>query len=412
MSNATTSITVTPTAADANATIKVNTVTVASGSASASIPLVVGANPVNVVVTAQDGTTIQTYAITVNRASPAQSNNAALSNLVVSAGTLTPSFVSTTLSYSDAVSNATASINVTPTTADANATRHRERQRSHGRRRGADYAASSGSNPITIVVTAQDGTTTQTYTINVDRASPAQSNNAALSSLVVSGGHADPVVRRRHVELRRRGIERDTSITITPTTADANATIKVDSNATVASGSASSPIALAVGSNPVNVTVTAQNGTTTQTYTINVTRAGVGGHDVQRHQCDRHRHRQRDVVGRRCGVFDRIGVAGHAAGRAAVERDVPGWPVPVQRQRLHRLDHHDRQFPDGLHRRREVLEIRSDVGTAERALVHARRGQQRFAGRVTPRHSPSPTADSATTISPPTAPSSMRADRA
>ena len=72
VSNTTTSITLTPTLADATASVKVNGVAVASGSASAAIPLTVGNNTIATVVTAQDGTTTQTYTLTVNRAQAAQ----------------------------------------------------------------------------------------------------------------------------------------------------------------------------------------------------------------------------------------------------------------------------------------------------------------------------------------------------
>ncbi|MEO6980821.1 MAG: cadherin-like beta sandwich domain-containing protein, partial [Mucilaginibacter sp.] len=79
VSNATASITITPTASAAGATIKVNGTTVASGSASAALPLVVGQNVINTVVTAQDGVTTKTYKVTVTRIS----NNAVLSSLKV-----------------------------------------------------------------------------------------------------------------------------------------------------------------------------------------------------------------------------------------------------------------------------------------------------------------------------------------
>ena len=63
------SLTVTPTAADSNATIAVNDSAVASGSASEAIALTVGANTIQVVVTAEDGTKA-TYTITATRAGP------------------------------------------------------------------------------------------------------------------------------------------------------------------------------------------------------------------------------------------------------------------------------------------------------------------------------------------------------
>ncbi len=67
VSNAVSIITVTPTAAQANATIKVNTVTVTSGGATGSIALATGPNTISTVVTAQDGTTTNTYTATLTR---------------------------------------------------------------------------------------------------------------------------------------------------------------------------------------------------------------------------------------------------------------------------------------------------------------------------------------------------------
>jgi|GEM_PF-1533050 len=72
--NGTNSVTVTPVAADANATIEVKVnnggfAAVGSGSTSGALALNVGANTVNVQVTAPDGTTIKAYTVTVTRAS-------------------------------------------------------------------------------------------------------------------------------------------------------------------------------------------------------------------------------------------------------------------------------------------------------------------------------------------------------
>ncbi|MEI7772345.1 MAG: Ig-like domain repeat protein, partial [Chloroflexales bacterium] len=60
VANSVSSLTVTPTAAEAHATVTVNGAAVTSGSASGAISLSVGANPITVVVTAQDGTTTKT----------------------------------------------------------------------------------------------------------------------------------------------------------------------------------------------------------------------------------------------------------------------------------------------------------------------------------------------------------------
>lgn len=65
--NSTSSLTVTPTAQDATANITVNGAEVASGNASSAIPLSVGNNTINIVVTTKNGNT-KTYSIVVTRA--------------------------------------------------------------------------------------------------------------------------------------------------------------------------------------------------------------------------------------------------------------------------------------------------------------------------------------------------------
>ncbi len=64
---ATTSIRLTPVKAEANATITVNGTPVVSGNASGPIALAVGANAIETVVTAENGTTQKTYTVTVTR---------------------------------------------------------------------------------------------------------------------------------------------------------------------------------------------------------------------------------------------------------------------------------------------------------------------------------------------------------
>jgi hypothetical protein len=174
VTNVTTSVTVTPTRAEANATIQVRVnggayASVTSGSASSALSLNVGSNTIDVLVTAQDGTTTNSYSITVTRIS----NDATLSALTTTAGTLSPTFASGTISYTTAsVCNATTSVTVTPTRTEANAS-------IQVRVNGGAYAsvtsgsASSalslnvGSNTIDVLVTAQDGTTTNSYTLTV-----------------------------------------------------------------------------------------------------------------------------------------------------------------------------------------------------------------------------------------------------
>ena len=63
------------------------------------------------------------------------------------------------------------------------------------------------------------------------------------------------------------------SVTVTPTVNESNATVAVNGSG-VDSGTVSQAITLTVGqSTAVNVVVTAQDGVTTKTYTIGVTRS-------------------------------------------------------------------------------------------------------------------------------------------
>lgn len=264
--NATTSMTVTPTLSDVLASVKVNGVTVASGSPSSAIALAVGSNVITTVVTAQNGTTTKTYTITVTRAA---SNNANLSNLVPNSGTLTPAFAQATTAYTISVPNTTTSMTVTPTVADATATVKVNTVTVASGTPSSAIALAVGSNVITTVVTAQDGTTTKTYTITVTRAA---SNVTTLSNLVASAGALSPSFTALTTSYTVSVPNATTSTTVTPTLTDSNAVVRVN-GVIVSSGTASSAIALNVGANVITTLVTAQDGVSTRTYTITVTRA-------------------------------------------------------------------------------------------------------------------------------------------
>ncbi|RUT29017.1 hypothetical protein EJP77_16585 [Paenibacillus zeisoli] len=98
-----------------------------------------------------------------------RSANANLSGLTLDQGTLSPAFIPEGTSYNAAVAYPVSSIKVTPSTADSHAT---ITENGVGVASGHPSSAINlnvGNNVITIVVTAQDGTT-KTYTITVTRA--------------------------------------------------------------------------------------------------------------------------------------------------------------------------------------------------------------------------------------------------
>ena len=166
VTNSTTSITVTPTVTDPTSTIKVNGTPVTSGTASGSISLPVGSNSITTVVTAQDGVTTKTYTVTVTRA---PSEISTLFALVVSNGTLSPSFSPGTLGYTSNASSTTTSVTVTPTVTDPTSTvKVNGTTVASGSASAAISLGASSINTITVLVSAQNGINTSTYSVVVD----------------------------------------------------------------------------------------------------------------------------------------------------------------------------------------------------------------------------------------------------
>ncbi len=202
-------------------------------------------------------------------------SDTALSGLSISQGTLSPAFTSNNKNYTAIVANSASSIDITPEV------------RTSGYQSltvngvpAASGAASSvnlgvGENSIPVVVTAQDGTTA-TYTIVITREA-GLSNNATLSSLIISQGTLTPAFTPDNEDYTAMVANSVTSVDITPTAASpAYQGLTVNGTASV-SGTVST-VNLEVGENNIPVIVTAQDGTTA-TYTIVITRDADHSHD-------------------------------------------------------------------------------------------------------------------------------------
>jgi len=266
VSNATTSIAVTPSTADAHAMVTVNGTAVLSTARSAPIALSPGPNTLTTVVTAQDGVTTKTYTITVSRAT---TGGAALSNLFISNGTLSPAFNYLTTGYSATVSHATTSITVTPVAADITGTITVNGSAVASRTASAPISLAPGPNTITILVTAH-GKPNGTYTLTITRAQPLE--NASLANLHLSSGTLSPAFIYTNTGYTANVSNTTASIMVTPTAADPNATLKVN-RVSVGSGTASAPVSLGFGINTITVMVTTPDGTLNNTYTLTITRA-------------------------------------------------------------------------------------------------------------------------------------------
>ncbi|GIP23125.1 cadherin-like beta sandwich domain-containing protein [Paenibacillus sp. J22TS3] len=260
------SINVSPSLADSNATVTVNGSVVTSGAPTA-VNLNVGANEIKLVVTAQDGST-KTYTLTVTRAA---SSNAALDNISIDQGSLTPAFTPTNLNYSVALPNTASNLNLLLTKSDLNETLSVSGAVYHSESGSVvTYNASlrAGENPIRIVVTAQDGSL-NTYNINVTRESLA--SNADLSGLSLSEGELSPAFSSSKSSYTSYVPYRVSSLSVTASVYEPHASVKVNGEK-VDSGQASRALHLDVGMNLIQVIVTAQDATT-KTYSIAVTRA-------------------------------------------------------------------------------------------------------------------------------------------
>ncbi len=265
--NTISSATFTSTTQDPGATIKVNGVTVTSGMPSGSIAFAVGQTTINIVVTAIDGTTTQTYSITVTRPP--------LGNAILSSIKLTPASVLTntgtsgnTTTYTTTINSHTASITITPTAVDPDATITVNGVAVASGTASGAIIIGLGQSTINTVVTASDGVTTRNYSIITTKLS----YNAVLSSIKLTPASSltNTGTSGTTTTYTTTANSATASVKVTPTAVDPNATIKVNGVA-VASGTLSGAIAIPVGHTTITILVTAQD-KSTRTYSITVTR--------------------------------------------------------------------------------------------------------------------------------------------
>ncbi len=193
----------------------------------------------SVTVTAEDGTTTKTYTVTIN---VLPDNNATLSAITVGGAPLA-GFASGTLSYTLDVVHGTniAALVFASTLSDPNASQ-------------GSWSYNAAQKKWSVTVTAEDGTTTKTYSVTVNEL---PDNDASLSSITVGGS---PLAGFASGTLNY-------TLDVTHGT---------DIAALVLAGTATDPNA-SLGSWSYNaaqkkwaVTVTAEDGTTTKVYTVTV----------------------------------------------------------------------------------------------------------------------------------------------
>jgi gliding motility-associated-like protein len=190
VTNATSSIKILAVTADPTASISFNGVTETSGTAFAAT-LLVGANTLTVVVKAADETT-KNYIITVTRAKSSDANLAGI-QLAHPYEALTVVTGPDDGDYTASVSATTAAIDAVAKTTDPTAMITINGTTVASGDDSPPITLAVGSTTITTIVTAQDGTTTKTYVITVNRPAALAHIAAAVNGFDPSLSVSNPV---------------------------------------------------------------------------------------------------------------------------------------------------------------------------------------------------------------------------
>ena len=152
-----------------------------------------------------------------------------MSALSLSGMTLSPAFASGTTVYTASVANSVTETTVMASASDANAS---VEVKVNGvvDQDGIVPLAVGAGNVITVVVTAQDGETTQTYTVTVTRAGSA---DATLSALSLSGVTLSPAFVSGTTGYTASVGHGVTETTVMASASDANASVEVKVNGVV-----------------------------------------------------------------------------------------------------------------------------------------------------------------------------------
>lgn len=197
------------------------------------------------------------------------STNANLSNLTLSAGTLSPVFDAGTLEYSTSLPGGTTSMTLTPAVAQMGAAITVNGSAVTSGNASASLPLSVGTNTITIVVTAEDQTTTKTYTLNAKVAGSGTLAFASPVFIVNSGAsstNADIVVQR--------SISTDGAVSCLLSSSDGSATSPAQFTA-----QSNTAVNLANGVSETHISIPISAGATTttaKTFTISLSEISSG----------------------------------------------------------------------------------------------------------------------------------------
>lgn len=217
-----------------------------------AIPLTVGDNPVLFVVTAEDTVTAKVYEVTIRRK---RNNNAMLSSIHLSEGSLDPEFHPDSVHYHVILSNQIAAITVTPVLSDSNAS-----ARIDDDDPPKTFTLKIGLDSATINVLAQDSLTKKSYVVVFERL---KSDDATLRECIPTAGTLNPTFDRNVEEYTLTIADSITTIGFTVTPYNEHATVQING------GSSDSTFTLeAQGETEIDIVVTAEENSSKKTYTI------------------------------------------------------------------------------------------------------------------------------------------------
>ncbi len=182
VANTNANISIAATNADAFASVQVGVGNPYIPSAdSRSFSLSFGSNPITITGKAENGVTTKGYNVTVTRPF---GTNVNLSNLTLSAGTLTPTFNSSTYVYSASVGGLSSNVLITATAVDPYASIRINSGSTTTGTNAANVAVALGTNTIPVVVQSQDAVSTKTNLITIIRADAPLVVTLAASNVV------------------------------------------------------------------------------------------------------------------------------------------------------------------------------------------------------------------------------------
>ena len=249
---------------DLLSSLKINGIIKSSGQYSEIINLKTGINPIAFTVDSSNQQTSHLYRINVFREFNSVST---LTSISISKGTLSPSFSSSITGYIVSVLNSTTNILVTPNASDINST-IKINQILVLSGNNVSVPLIVGSNTIPVTVTAENGVSETTYSINVVRAG---SNISTLTNLLVDGTTLYPSFSPNVLNYTATVAYSINSTRIFPVSTNKDSSITVN-NSSVISGIFSQSIPLNVNTNTIITKVVSQDQLNSSTYTIIVTR--------------------------------------------------------------------------------------------------------------------------------------------